>query len=253
LQALKLRGAQRFDPVDVRCIEAMLRRAAACGSRAQGVVEAKAQQRLQALATRFEQANESMRERVDERADRRAAQPAGERVDGRADERLDGRLDGRAIGGADERGDQRAERQWRAQPPLQRSPLAELLAHIESHESALGPPPTGRRHEASPRAELKTLSYFQGTWAALSAERRLRQSLSALPENAGPLNSQRLLHRALEAMRELSPAYLERFIEHVDTLLWLDDAAGGLPLPGRAVLHVEAEKPAKKRGRRKAV
>jgi hypothetical protein len=72
--------------------------------------------------------------------------------------------------------------------------------------------------------ELKTLSYFRSTWSRLSADRRLTQTLAAVPENAGPLNSHHLVHRALMLMRELSPEYLHRFMAHVDALLWLDRA-----------------------------
>ena len=47
------------------------------------------------------------------------------------------------------------------------------------------------------------------------------QSRAALPENAGPLNSQHLVHRALVLMRELSPEYLEHFVGYIDALQWM--------------------------------
>jgi Protein of unknown function (DUF2894) len=71
---------------------------------------------------------------------------------------------------------------------------------------------------------LKTLSYFRSTWSKLSADRRLTQSLAKVPENAGPLNSQHLVHRSLTLMRDLSPEYLNRFMSYVDALSWLDQA-----------------------------
>jgi hypothetical protein len=106
-----------------------------------------------------------------------------------------------------------------AQPPeklpARRGPLAQMVEQVA-------------RQAASPAAgELKTLGYFRSTWARLSAERRLTQSLAKVPENAGPLNSHHLVHRSLTLMRDLSPEYLNRFMSYVDTLLWLDQASAG--------------------------
>lgn len=111
----------------------------------------------------------------------------------------------------------------------QRGPLAELIDHIAGQASphrnngaANGTMPT-----AFAPPELKSLAYFRSTWSKLSADRRLTQSLAKVPDKAGPLNSHHLVHRALTTMRELSPAYLEHFMAHVDALLWLDQANGG--------------------------
>lgn len=75
-----------------------------------------------------------------------------------------------------------------------------------------------------PSDDPSMLQYFRRTWTRLSADQRLAQSQSSLPENAGPLNSQHLVHRSLAQMRELSPAYFDRFIAHVDALLWIERA-----------------------------
>ena len=118
-----------------------------------------------------------------------------------------------------------------AAQPSPRGALAELVEHI-ARQSPLpeAPAPSGgavpiRAGTASPAAapaELKTMRYFRGTWSRLSADRRLTQSLAKMPENAGPLNSHHLVHRALILMRDLSPEYLNRFMTHVDTLLWVE-------------------------------
>lgn len=113
--------------------------------------------------------------------------------------------------------------------PVGRGPLAELVTDIERHASM---------HEVGTAAsdlvpglpspqELKTLAYFRSTWSRLSAEQRLTQSLEKVPENAGPLNSHHLVHRALTLMQDLSPGYLHRFMSYVDALLWLDQVNGG--------------------------
>jgi len=95
----------------------------------------------------------------------------------------------------------------------QRGPLGELVDHIARHAPA---PSDG---------ELKTLKEFRRTWSRLNTDQRLTRSLAKVPENAGPLNSHHLVHRSLLLMRELSPEYLERFMAHVDALLWLEQAA----------------------------
>lgn len=79
---------------------------------------------------------------------------------------------------------------------------------------------------ASPADHDETLAWLRSTWSRLHADRRLTQSLAKVPENAGPLNSHHLVHRSLTLMRELSPAYLHRFMAYVDALFWLDQAGG---------------------------
>ena len=75
------------------------------------------------------------------------------------------------------------------------------------------------------------LSAFKGTWSRLRAEQRLRQALAQVPAMAGPLNSSHVMNRTLQAMRDLSPGYLDAFMQQIDTLLWLEQVSGsGLPL-----------------------
>ena len=125
-----------------------------------------------------------------------------------------------------------------------RSALAELVSRLGRPVSTI-PARTGPTKSqdvssvpASP-AELETLAYFRRTWSRLSADQRVAESLSTLPENAGPLNSHHLVHRSLSAMREVSPEYLERFIAHVDALLWLDQANDGAIADAAPAARVE--------------
>ena len=92
-----------------------------------------------------------------------------------------------------------------------RGALAALVAQL----NRTAPPPD---------AMADTLGYLRTTWARLSADRRLTQSLAKVPENAGPLNSQHLVHRALLLMRELSPEYLNHFMAYVDAMSWVEQA-----------------------------
>ena len=121
------------------------------------------------------------------------------------------------------------------QPETQRGPLFELAACIAeqaalrggssgSSDLSSGHAPAGNR---SAPTELASLAFFRSTWSRLSAERRLTKSLATVPENAGPLNSHQLVHRALQLMRETSPGYLHHFMTYVDALLWLDQAGAG--------------------------
>jgi len=114
-----------------------------------------------------------------------------------------------------------------AQAPLHTA-LAELMAHIA--QLAPLPPPTDAKAATDDDAvpslstapELKTLSYFRSTWSKLAADQRVTQSLAKVPKNAGPLNTHHLVQRALTLMRDLSPQYLQRFMAHVDALLWIE-------------------------------
>jgi hypothetical protein len=116
-------------------------------------------------------------------------------------------------------------------PPA--SPLGDLLAGLARQtlagaEPGAGDNPTGGSPSAPPRMELKAVREHRSTWARLGVDQRLRQSLATVPDKAGPLNTQRLMHQALTAMRDASPAYLQRLITQVEALLWLDQAS--LPL-----------------------
>jgi hypothetical protein len=97
--------------------------------------------------------------------------------------------------------------------------------------------------------ELQALDYFRHTWARLAVHRSLNQSRAKTPKNAGPLNSHRLVLRGLEVMREVSPAYLNRFVTYVDALLVLDGMGAATPAPPPAATPApEGEK--KRKGAR---
>lgn len=87
-------------------------------------------------------------------------------------------------------------------------PLAELLAHIQRHAAAPG--------------ELRAVHQDRGTWSRLHVQHRLVQSLAQVPAQAGPLNTEHLLHQALTLMQSTSPDYLQHFMVHVEALLALE-------------------------------
>jgi hypothetical protein len=98
---------------------------------------------------------------------------------------------------------------------------------------AATPAPRATAARATTPAPLKSVAAFQHTWSRLRAEQRLRQALAQVPAQAGPLNSSHLVHQVLREMHRLSPAYLDAFMAHVDTLLRLEQDSGGAPRPLR--------------------
>ncbi|AOJ41273.1 hypothetical protein WJ23_25235 [Burkholderia lata] len=96
------------------------------------------------------------------------------------------------------------------------------------------------------------VDYFRTMWSKVRTEQQYRQSLDQVPRNAGPLNSNSLVHRSLATMRELSPAYLQQFLSYVDALAWLEDLAGGGAQPEKEAPRAKTAKPARKVTRAKA-
>ncbi len=94
------------------------------------------------------------------------------------------------------------------------SPLAKLLADIGQHADDQPETPA-----------LRSVTRFHDTWARLSSEQQLTQTLAQAPENAGPMNSQHLVLRSLQVMRDIAPDYLQSFMSYIDTLVWLEQAA----------------------------
>ncbi|WOJ94042.1 DUF2894 domain-containing protein [Congregibacter variabilis] len=75
------------------------------------------------------------------------------------------------------------------------------------------------------RTELKALDVVrQRTWKR-DVEARIEQAMATLPEAAGPLNSQGLVVKALLALDQRAPNYLEFLVSYLDTLLWLEEQA----------------------------
>jgi hypothetical protein len=73
--------------------------------------------------------------------------------------------------------------------------------------------------------EMASVRRFRQTWSRMAAEDQVDQAVGRGPLNAGPLNSHMLVLRSLALMRKLSPDYLQRFLSHADTLLWLEQAS----------------------------
>ena len=80
----------------------------------------------------------------------------------------------------------------------------------------------------------------------------MRRSLAPPTEDAGPLNSSRLVHRSLTLMRGLSPEYLQQFLAYADTLSWLETLQDAGVLTGKETAQPVGAKPrAKPRARKR--
>jgi hypothetical protein len=189
LHALRERGAQRVDPLRFRLLESLLRRATGQQGPARQWLDGKAATLLQALNDAVSQAEEA---------------PST------ITEAMQGEL-GKLL----------------AHIAQLKPEAAHAISAIPEAPGPISPskkvqPPAKKAPDAA--VDPKTLQFFRRTWSRLSSDQRLAQSRSSLPENAGPLNSQHMVHRSLNVMRELSPEYFDLFISHVDALLWLERA-----------------------------
>jgi len=128
-------------------------------------------------------------------------------------------------------------------------PSAPRQSAARQNEAPRAAPPSSAAPPAAPR---NAVSAFKGTWSRLRAEQRLRQALAQVPAMAGPLNSSHVINRTLQAMRDLSPEYLDAFMQNVDTLLWLEQASGAGDLTPRAATPAEGGRKPSARAVRKA-
>ena len=208
IEALRTRGAARFDAVGWGVIEAMLRRVDGFRGAARTALLRRIERRLANLAERFERAG--------------SAPPAVTGCD--TAPAIDAAP---AIQAAVALADAQAE-------PVHsvRGVLADLLDHVARHADGAGAR-IDAASGAQPATELKSLRYFRSTWSRLSLEQQLARALAQAPDNAGPLNSHFLVLQALIRMRDIAPQYLEGFIAHVDALFWLERADPGRGAVGR--------------------
>lgn len=135
--------------------------------------------------------------------------------------------------------------------------LAGLVSYIKANTRGMEAPPAPRAaapvRALRPEPEPELVDYFRDTWSRVSVSRQLRQSQAQLPGNAGPLNSDHLVHRALTLMHELSPGYLEQFFSYVEAMAWLEQLhRGGAPAENEAVRATSAKKATRSKPRKAA-
>lgn len=95
----------------------------------------------------------------------------------------------------------------------------ELLAAVECGDAG--------RATIEPAPDLRAARRFRDALVRLNAERVLEQASAEVPEDAGPLNPQRLAAQSLQSMHTLSPHYLTRLVSYLETLFWLEQTDRG--------------------------
>jgi len=109
------------------------------------------------------------------------------------------------------------------------SPLATLLQDMGPKTA-----PQGSGRNTGWPSENPRIQAFKKQLSQLSVQKQVRQAMAQAPQNAGPINSHMLVLRSLGLMRDISPDYLNRFMAHVDTLLYLEEAGKVKLTPKRA-------------------
>lgn len=72
---------------------------------------------------------------------------------------------------------------------------------------------------ARQQAELQAFADFKASKKKFQTDQLVDQILAQRSEEMGPLNNELLLIQSVEAMRELSPHYLNRFVSYVGALI----------------------------------
>ena len=117
----------------------------------------------------------------------------------------------------------------RPRPAPTPSPMARLLRDWPSAGDTAAPGAQARLPAESPR-----LRQLRQQLHTIGVRKQVSRAMAQAPRNAGPINSHMLVLRALGLMRSISPAYLDRFVAQVDTLLRLEDAEKVRQMPRKA-------------------
>lgn len=213
LASLRNQGAQRLDPARFYYLELLSQRLETAPAGVRGILEGKLKVALADYDERF----------------RQAQQVAGDELASLSAKHPDQVRELQRLFAA---GDFAAMRRLAAPSAISRprTPLAQLNQHIRDarknsmeHQPAsdLGSSLVSDRAASS---EMASVRRFRRAWSKIAAVDQVDRAVDRGPVNAGPLNSHMLVLRSLALMRKLSPDYLQRFLSHVDTLLWLDQA-----------------------------
>lgn len=120
-------------------------------------------------------------------------------------------------------------------PVAPASALAGLTRLLAELHTRAGASPTGQRpHAPEPvfkgdlpsavidAAPLPALEAARQTWARLRMDDHLRHVMAEVPDDAGPMHSTVLVHRAIAVMHEAAPDYLQHFLGYADALAALE-------------------------------
>ena len=207
--SLRNEGAQRLDPARFHYLELLSQRMATAPGGMRRILEGKLQVALADYGERFRQAQKAA-------SDQLASLSAQHPDQARELHRL--------FAAGDYGGMRRLGAQSACNRPC--APLAQLNQYIQNvkrdgTDHRLG---SSLVSDMAASSDMASVRRFREAWSRMAAEDQVDQAAGRGPVNAGPLNSHMLVLRSLALMRKLSPDYLRRFLSHVDTLLWLDQA-----------------------------
>lgn len=237
LAAWKSRHADGFDPVRFRFMEALVRRSASLTGAARTLVDTRIAKAFAEYQSAFDSARSVALRRVDQAELRFPAAATALRqrfnaCDFRGVEQLAARLERSARRQSLSTLLTRFARNGRARAAdVGELTLDEMLRRQEL--SALQATPAAGASlvlDGEQADELRAMRQFRDAWAKRVIEKAVVQAVEDAPENAGPLNSHRLVIGAITRMRDISPDYLNRFVAYVDTLLWLEQATKQFPV-----------------------
>ena len=105
---------------------------------------------------------------------------------------------------------------------------------------------------------LPALDAIRQTWARLRTASHLQHIMADVPEDAGPMHSTVLVHRAIALMHDTAPDYLQHFLGYADALAGLErisptpatTPAPRSPRPPRPASPANASRPRKAPRRR---
>jgi hypothetical protein len=229
LAALQDSSADRFDPVQFHFMQAMLRRAEAHTGSARDSIESRLRNVLHTYQQRFE------RSLAEAAAILEQLSAHSQDVTGQAQSlfaarefRQLRRLQAQLVSSAKADGlaelasclDHERQSNTRGKHGLedqmlrQERDIAATVSDAASQPGISTPPRTGPDELASGRQLRRSQNRS-------STRLRVQRAISECPDDAGPLNPQKLVIRALTTMEGLSPDYTNRFMTYVDTLLYL--------------------------------
>lgn len=228
LAALQDSSADRFDPVQFHFIEALWRRAEAHSGGARDAIERKSRNALRNYQQRLEEAQAEAAVIVEQLS--AYSQDIGEQAQtlfAAHDFRQLRRLQIRLTSSAKPRGLAELASSFDSERPTNTASANDLddvlrrqerdIAATVSSAASL----TGARAPQTGPNELASGRQLRQSQNRSSTRLRVQRAISECPEDAGPLNPQRLVIRALTTMEGLSADYTNRFMTYVDTLLYL--------------------------------
>jgi len=222
------RGEDRFDPVRFHYIQSLAQRALTQRESVSRIVENKAREALAAYQADLAQAQEKAAIMLGRAA---AHCPASAEAMQRLFDRFEFKALARMARQSESAGNAAqlpalTEHIDRGQPPSEGGqPLLSLDDILRQQEFDALQSATDTAANPRPAGELKAARRLRASLKKRSGDKLVAQTLSDIPQDSGPLNPQRLVIHSLETMRELSPQYLNRYVDYMATLLWLQQSA----------------------------